>query len=53
MAVDSDEVVLWVAVWNPCGKQLFDRGAVLDLDTVGEAGTVVVDEHDLHGENSC
>ncbi|MEW4529420.1 hypothetical protein [Maioricimonas sp. JC845] len=42
-----------MAVWNPCGEQLFDRGAVRDLDMVGEAGTVVVDEHDLDGENSC
>ena len=43
LPIDADEVVAWLAVGNPLGKEFFDGRALGDVKVVGEASPVVVD----------
>src|SRR5687768_12185482 len=47
-AVDADQKVLGFTVGQLLLEQLLDRGAVGDVEAVGEAAAVVVDEQDSH-----
>src|SRR5687768_11551043 len=51
LAVYADEVVCRLAVGQLLGEELADGRAIRHFDTVGEAGTDVVDEVDLHRES--
>ena len=49
LAVHTDQVVAGQTVGKLPGKEPVDGRAVIDVQVVREAGTVVVDEEDLHG----
>src|SRR5205807_1864733 len=48
LAVHADEVVLGAALGQPGGEELGDGSARRDLDVVGEAAAVIVDEQHFH-----
>ena len=49
LAIDTDQVVRWLALRQPLFKEFLNGGPVRDVDLVGESAAVVVDEEDLHG----
>jgi|GEM_PF-6447393 len=48
LAIDADQVISGMAMRQTLGEQLLKGRAVFDLDSIREAGTVVVDERNLH-----
>jgi len=48
LAVDPDQVLLGLAVWDFAFEERADRGPLFDLDMICEAAAVVVDEQNFH-----
>ena len=48
LPVDADQIAARIAAVDLLREQLGHRGAVRDLQMVGEAATVAVDEEDFH-----
>jgi len=51
LPIDANEVIAGAAVGHALSEELFDREARFDVDVVGEAAAVVVDEEDLHDDS--